>query len=142
MYKPRVYAASKLHHYPLWIALRSDPQWGHVEWTASWPDKLNAGLEETSTPAHFADHWAQDIREVRESDFVLIQYDEGLRGALVEAGAALAFGHRVIAVHFPAGDTWTYHPLVIRVFDLEFARNCLYKYTTMVPPASRKKIHD
>ena len=142
MYKPRVYTASKLHHYAKWMLLREDPSWDFIHWTASWPDKLAAGLEETSTPAQFAQHWVQDVKEVKDSDFLLIQYDDGLRGALVEAGVALAEGIRIVAIHCPSGDTWTNHPLVTRVYDLEKAKNFLYQYTAMVPPASRKRLKD
>jgi len=142
VYRPRVYTASKLHHYPYWLQLRDHADWDFIEWTASWPGKLQKGLEATSTPTEFANHWSQDIREIRESDFVLIKFDDGLRGALVEAGAGIAFGLKIVAAGFGPGDTWTYHPQVIRVYNMDMARKCLYQYTTMVPPASRKRLKD
>jgi len=126
MYRPRVYTASKLHHYPYWLQLRDHADWDFIEWTASWPGKLQKGLEATSTP----------------TDFVLIKFDDGLRGALVEAGAGIAFGLKIVAAGFGPGDTWTYHPQVIRVYNMDMARKCLYQYTTMVPPASRKRLKD
>ena len=139
-YRPRVYGASKLVYAPMWWRLRENPDWAFVDWTASWINKVDQ--EETSGPTDFAVHWEQDFRDIASSDFLLLFADEHNRGALVEAGYALACNLGVLTVGLPADHTWSYHPKVLRCDSLATARIALYKHTIMVPPASRRRKHD
>lgn len=138
-YKPKVYTASTLSRLPLWLSLREDPDWEFVQWTASWPLALK-GRGETKDQAELRAAWSLNIYEIRHSDFVLLYgRDQGLRGALVECGAALAYGIRVITVGLHEEHTWSFHPQVTRCYNLDLARNFLRQYTIMVPPKSHKE---
>lgn len=140
LYKPKVYTASRLNKSRLWLIMRDDPDWNFVEWTATWPMKVEEEGEADITDTEFGYHWTQDIKEIRDSDFVLLYgRDPGLRGALVECGAALAFGIGVVAVGLDPDHTWSYHPHVKRVENLIEARNHLFRYTVMVPPKEKAK---
>jgi hypothetical protein len=139
LYKPKVYTASKLSLFTYWRALRKDPDWSFVEWTASWPMEQDSILEADAPVEGFQAAWEKDIREVKSSDFLLLygrDQSAHLRGALVEAGAAIASGIRVIAVGLglSEGHTWAFHRLVICLPTMVEARHYLYKFTTMAPP--------
>jgi len=116
-----VYGASMLVHAPLWKQLTLD--WPEIRWTARWP-ALHIG----NTPDHqvFASvFWEHDLEDVMRSDAVMVysEPEDKLRGALVEAGMALACGRRVVVVgEHPDYSTWQFHPLVSRVPDLDHAR--------------------
>lgn len=139
-YRPKVYTASRLDRWQLWRALTLDPDWSFCQFTSSWPAKIAQGLEETSTPLDFANHWSTDIYEIKNSDFVLLWgRDDGLRGALVECGAAIGFGLKVVTVGLPDSHTWSYHPLVKRCENLIAARLYLFQFTVMVPPVSHRR---
>lgn len=139
-YRPKVYTASKLERAQLWITMRNDPDWAFCDFTSTWVDKVMRGEEATSGPTEFAYHWSRDFTEIRQSDFVLLWgRDQPLRGALVECGACIAYGGRVVTVGLPPEHTWSYHPSVTRCENLVEARNHLYQHTIMVPPASTKR---
>lgn len=128
-YRPRVYTASKLFHSSLWIDLYDDPAWSFIEWTARWPRLVD--LERTATPADFGHFWAMDIQDVQRSDFVLLLggiHEDALRGALVEAGAAIALGKIVVAVHLSPHHSWSFHPLVVRLDSLDEALKFFQRY--------------
>jgi nucleoside 2-deoxyribosyltransferase len=114
----KVYTASKLVHAPLWRILVED--WPGVEFVARWP--FNEFPDEATFARVF---WEHDLEDVGRCDVVLVYaaYDDKLRGALVEAGMALALGKQVIVVgdHRDYG-TWRHHPRVHGVADLEQAR--------------------
>jgi nucleoside 2-deoxyribosyltransferase len=120
----------------IWRQLRLDPNWSFIHWTASWPDDVDKEL--TASEEDFSGFWRKDISEILDSDFVLLLGDQGLKGALVECGAAMAERIRVIAVALGREHTWSYHPMVTRVADLEEARTYLYRYTTAVPPRRKE----
>lgn len=118
----KVYCASKLHHAELWKRLYDE--WNDVmEIVARWPF---AHVNTVPDTAHYAKiFWQQDHEDVVKADVVLIyaEPDDKLRGALVEAGMAIALGKQVIVVgEHPDYGTWQYHPLVNRVPDIESAR--------------------
>jgi len=97
-----------------------------------------AHLEDPSAPAplpaDFGHFWTIDIQDVRRSDFVLLWgMDEGLKGALVECGAALGLGKMVVAIGLPESHTWSFHPLVVRVASLESARRFFKHYANLGP---------
>jgi hypothetical protein len=148
MYKPKVYTASNLARVKLWHALREEPEWQFVEWTASWIDVPLLDKQEPLDVETCAEGWAQNFNDIRKSDFLLLygmEYRTPLRGALVEAGMALGLGLRVIAVGCDESQTWSYHPRVVRLPTLGEARSLLYRYTTMIPPnlnRTRKDRHD
>ena len=129
-YRPRVYTASNTARAQLWLTLREDPDWAFCDFTASWPAKVARGEEFSACAAAYAKHWKQDIAEIKDSDFVLLWgRDDRLKGALVEAGAALAFGLKVITIGLPDQHSWSHHPQVIRCYSLVQARNTIYTYT-------------
>lgn len=150
-YLPKVYTASKISHAGLWKSLadqtkRESFAWSHVEFTARWPymAHLEASPVERLTPAQFSHCWTMDLQDVARSDFVLLYagelerklsdmpYGEDsdvLRGALVEAGAALALGKRVVSVGLDESHTWSHHPLSLRLDTLERARLFFLQYS-------------
>jgi nucleoside 2-deoxyribosyltransferase len=120
----RVYTASKLTRAPLWQTLCSS--WPHVYFHARWLKHVSIGTPDT--PDNAASFWQEDEQDVRCADVVVVfaQNDEHLRGALVEAGMALAMKIPVIVIgdHKDYG-TWQYHPGVTRLKDLEELRGHL-----------------
>lgn len=112
----KVYTASKLYHAEMWRTLHIDG----VEFTARWP-RLHVGT--VPDDARYAKiFWMHDEEDVRASDVVLVYAEpkDKLRGALVEAGMAIALGKDVIVVgeHDDFG-TWQYHPLVHKAKDMK-----------------------
>lgn len=145
LYRPRVYSASKTALFTYWRTLREDPDWAFVDWTASWILLPDAAISSDTPPAgtDFPTLWTQNFLEVKGSDFLLL-YGGGdtshrLRGALVEAGFALAHKIKVVTVGVPEEHSWTFHPLVTRLSTMVEARNHLYQFTTMVPPERGRK---
>jgi len=136
LYRPKVYVASKIYFHTQWKRMRESPDWSHVEFTSRWLDM--AHLEDPSAPqplpADFGHFWTIDIQDVRRSDFVLLfGSDEGLKGALVECGAALGLGKTVIVIDLPEVHSWSFHPLVVRLGTLEAARKFLRHYANLGP---------
>ena len=138
MRQPKLYIASKTNHAKSWLELRK--KWPEVHFVMRWPWQVVAdGHDGTVEAPDYASHfWQNDLADVREADYVLV-YAEGqfsaienaevyekLRGALVEAGMALALGKQVILVgNAPDYGTWQHHPNVIKVKTLDDARKCL-----------------
>jgi hypothetical protein len=146
LYKPKVYTASKLALYQLWRDLRTDKEWSFVEWTASWPllPEQHLRAEETVTEDKMKELWQINIRQVRDSDILLLYGRDtasALRGSLVETGAALGVGARVVAVGIPNTDEFTfcYHHLITRVSNLVEARNYIYRFTILAPRSHKIK---
>lgn len=112
-----IFIASKVKHAPMWRELRSKG----VPICSTWIDE--AGPGETKS---IADLWSRCIDEA-SSALVTIVYKGGweeiLNGALVEAGAALASGKRVIWV----GDLDVYsaalHPRSVKARNIYSALN-------------------
>lgn len=131
-YRPKVYTASKLSAAGLWRSLRNNPTWAHVEWTARWPEMTH--LEQDATIQDFSHFWRIDVTDVQRSDFVLLlgieTLDAPLRGAIFEAGVAVALGKTVITVMLNDRHTWKHHPLVCCLDTLEEARQLLLRYHT------------
>jgi hypothetical protein len=144
MYKPKVYTASKPHHFKLWQHMHADPDWSFIEWTASWvthPEIEKEVNQGDISPETFRAAWVDNIRDVKESDFLLL-YSGGevLRGALVEAGCAIGLGIPVLAVGLPADHSWAMHPGVVGFSSIKATREYLYRYTVMVPSARKRRI--
>lgn len=87
----RIYTASKVKHAPLWRTLRENG-WPVA---ATWIDEASEG--ETACYGELA---ARCLREVAQADVLLLYCEAGetLKGALIEVGAALALGKRVVCV--------------------------------------------
>jgi len=85
------YTASKVKHAPLWLSLRKH---GYTI-TATWIDE--AGEGQTADYAELAERC---LNEIKASDFLLLYCKPGqlLKGALIEAGAALALDKEVRCV--------------------------------------------
>lgn len=110
----RIYFASKLRHAAKWrkLCAESSDFIAHARWL-----KHNTlGTADTSENAR--EFWGQDEQDVRDADVVIVyaEAQDHLRGALVEAGIAVASGVPVIVVgdHADYG-TWQYHAGVRRV---------------------------
>lgn len=97
-------------------------KWKHVLFHARWLKHNEIG---TPDLAEYASRfWAEDLQDVKCADAVIVYANEGehLRGALVEAGMAIALGITVIVVGtHPDYGTWQYHPRVRRARDIEDA---------------------
>jgi hypothetical protein len=143
-YKPKVYTASKIPHFVLWRKLKEDPDWDFVEWTASWVDHLEIGKENADGPIDnrtFRNAWIANINDVRRSDLVLLYcgHENALKGALVEAGAALSLGTPVVTVGLGPEHSWAFHSLVTRCQTLRDAREHLFRYTVLIPQKRRSE---
>lgn len=118
----RVYTASKLSASEVWEQLQEE--WGaEVHFHARWLKHMK--IKTPDTAQHAAQFWVQDEEDVLSADAVLVyaRPEDKLRGALVEAGIALALAIPVIVVgDHPDYSTWQYHPGVKRVKDLNAAR--------------------
>lgn len=118
----RVYFASKLGHGPRWRAI-TDPR---IHAHARWLKHNQLGTPDT---AEFASRfWVEDHEDVATADAVIVYGEEGehLRGALVEAGIAIALKVPVYVIgdHADYG-TWQYHPGVTRCATLDAAFDLL-----------------
>lgn len=108
----RVYTASKMKQGRKWLDLHAGAQglYFHARWLK------HTALGTPDTPEHAAKFWLEDEQDVRDADVVLVYAEQGehLRGALVEAGMALACGVPVVVVgDSPDFGTWQYHPGVV-----------------------------
>jgi len=116
----RVYTASKLKHADKWRALCGDNL--HIQCHARWLKHCAIGTPDT--PEHAVEFWMQDEQDVKDADAVLVfaEGEDHLRGALVEAGMAIAYGVPVIVVgDHPDYGTWQHHPGVQKMDDLPSA---------------------
>ena len=117
----KVYTASKLSEAGRWRDLRE--AWPEVEFVARWPFKHVGTVPDD--PVYAKVFWQHDLEDVTAADVVLVyaEPEHKLKGALVEAGMAIAQGKCVIVVgDHPDYSTWRYHPLVYIAPDLESVR--------------------
>lgn len=124
----RVYTASKLRHAAMWRQLCAETK--HVQFHARWLKHNVIGTPDDAVNA--SEFWLQDEQDVRDADAMLVYAEDGehLRGALVEAGIAIACGIIVFVVgNHPDFGTWQYHPGVVRVPTLAAALEYLSKLT-------------
>lgn len=122
--RPKLYTASKIHHAEKWQRLRS--AWKEIEFTSRWIDMAHIEAGYKPPPSLYRQCWLMDRADVLSSDYLLCYAEEQdhLRGALVEAGMALASGIPIYTVgdHLDYG-TWRYHPLVRNVPSLDDVRH-------------------
>ena len=119
----KIYIASKFAHGKRWRAL--ELEWEEFYFTSRWPTLYHDSVPDEGVFTKIG--WIHDIEDVTRADVVLVyggdQDDDHLRGALVEAGAALALGKMVVVVGSnPDFGTWQHHPNVHPVGTLEAAR--------------------
>jgi len=112
-----VYAASKTAHASKWRDLRA------AGWSinSTWIDEAGAGETKCLT-----DLWRRCVGEASKADVILLYREPGevLKGAFIEAGAALASGKPVHAVGY--GEfSFVNHPLVIQHDTLASALRAL-----------------
>lgn len=110
-----IYVASKIHHAKYLIGVRQNLLKQDININSRW--LYQAQYEETSTPDLYKIFWGIDFTDIHNSNAVLIYAEEGdkLRGALVEAGIAIALNKPVIVIgdHLDYG-TWQHHQGVYR----------------------------
>lgn len=84
----KIYTASKVKHFEKWIDLRKN---GYAI-VSTWIDEAGEGQS-----VDYTELSERCIKEIRDCDFLLLYCEEGeiLKGALIEAGIALAFGKEV-----------------------------------------------
>ena len=116
----RIYFASKLKHGQKWQDLCANNQ-GFIA-HARWLKHNVMGTEDSAENA--GEFWLQDEQDVQDADVVIVYAapEDHLRGALVEAGIAIANNVPVIVVgEHPDYGTWQHHPGVSRAESLTAA---------------------
>ena len=120
----RIYGASKLDKVPLWTRLRRE--WEAVHFVMRWPWEHVGVIEDT--PQEARKFWVEDLEDVMKAQLVMVygEPQDKLRGALVEAGMAIATGRKVLVVgEHPDYGTWQYHPSVYQACNLDAAYGLL-----------------
>jgi len=112
---PGIYVASKAHRGAMWRKLRNQSRLPIV---STWIDESEAGAT-----IDWADLWRRCVHEAATCTALVLYVEEGdaLKGALVEAGAALGNGRPVFYVGPPGRFSCVYHPLVVTCDSLEDA---------------------
>lgn len=112
----KVYIAGKTRHAAFFAEVIQKMLPLGVTCTSRWIDHILNGQSET--PENARRFWVEDEEDVRAADYTIVWATEGdtLRGALIEAGMAIAFGKKVIIIDRfgDNGGTWQYHPSVTR----------------------------
>ena len=126
----KVYIASKLAYAEQFRGYREAWKNEGIDLHARWFDQ--AIIEQTSE-VHLNDFhifWLVDEEDVKNSDAVIVYGTERdkLKGALVEAGIAIAMGKLVIIIgDCPDFGTWQHHPLVTRAGSFEHAKTMILR---------------
>ncbi len=124
-YRLAIYFASKTDHAPMAKLLQTE--WTEFTWTSRWP--LYVGkVEHFQNEAMAKIGWEYDLADIQAANVVLVfsKPEDTLRGALVEAGMAIALGKKVLVVgENDSYGTWQYHPLVLHAPNMLQARNIL-----------------
>ncbi len=125
----KIYTASKISDAPVWQALSE--QWPEIIFTAHWPFHIGQIPDEHFYAKVF---WQHDLEDITKADGVLLWTQHAtmkdpsepwskLRGALVEAGMAIAQGKFVILIGaHPDYGSWQYHPQCYIVPGFDEAR--------------------
>lgn len=110
--------------------------------TSRWPFLESQVEDSPEQAAHF---WPDDYRDVEDADIVIVYAEEAdvLRGAIAEAGAALATGRYVIVIgEHESYSTWQYHPNCVRCSGINNALNMAAEITKNMPVQSRPGFTD
>jgi hypothetical protein len=103
-----IYVASRTRHAPLWLQFKQQG-WPII---STWLDEAGAG--QTSD---WADLWRRCIDEAKRAAVTILyaEPEDILKGALIEAGAALATGNVLIVVgRSPSIGSFVEHPMCCR----------------------------
>ena len=113
---PTIYTASKTKHAPKWIELRGKG----YNVISTWIDEHQPGQTE-----NFADLALRCIQEPAKADVTILYCEPGdyLKFALVEVGAALAAGKKIIIIGMgrSLSATMLHHPNIQHVQTIEAA---------------------
>jgi len=112
----RIYTASKLSSAEVWHDIQKT--WPEVFCHARWLKHTQLGTPDTAEYARR--FWIEDEEDVRHADLLVLygKPNEHLRGALVEAGIALALKIPVAVIgEHPDYGTWQHHPGVVKFAD-------------------------
>jgi nucleoside 2-deoxyribosyltransferase len=115
----RIYPSSRFPKAKMWLELKDKYP---VHFYARWIRNYELNTEET--PENSKYFWQENIEDIRDCDLVLVygEKTDVLGGALVEVGAALAFGKSIILTgQNEAYRSWIHHPLVEYVSSLDTA---------------------
>lgn len=121
----RVYTASRFNRGGMWLDIQNDKEFKH-HFHARWLRHWKNGTEET--PDRAMTFWPENLEDIQTADVVLLYSapSDVQGGALVEAGAALAYGKILfICGSNEAYRSWIYHPNVIQYPSLQAAINAL-----------------
>lgn len=103
----KIYIASKAAHRPRWVKLRRKGAPFNSRW-------IDIPEEMPDENINFPLLWSWCLEDVQKCDILVAVVDpsERLKGVLIEIGAALAFGKRVIVLGDPGREngTWVNHP--------------------------------
>lgn len=130
----KVYIASKVKYAPQWIVLRDRWKEHNIEIISTWIDELMLGKEGELEIETLNKIWLRNEDQVSNADYVVCfspEKNEGLRGALIECGMAIASAIPVIVVGPYTGDvgtdwgSWQYHPSVFRVKTISDAQQLI-----------------
>lgn len=125
----KVYVASKLKYADRLKYLRGEWVEYGINLHARWFDQ--AILEtsgEVDDPEDFHIFWLVDEDDVATSDVVLVygEPEDHLRGALVEAGMAIALKKLVVVIaDSPDYGTWQHHPQVAKARSFDHAKDMI-----------------
>jgi hypothetical protein len=126
----KVYIASKLEYAPLFRDYREAWKKYNIDLHPRWFDQAHIELNETLSPNDFRIFWMVDEEDVKTSAALILYADakDHLRGALVEAGIAIANKVLVILVgEHPDYGTWQWHPGVVHAGSFEHAKTLILR---------------
>ncbi len=117
----RIYPCSLTADQEYLVALAAKEPSFHFH--ARWLKHIAIGT--TESPKNSNLFWQENHQDIAAADLVMVfglDKDKPLRGALVEAGMALAMNKPVVVVgdHLSFG-SWQYHPLVARAKSIQEA---------------------
>jgi nucleoside 2-deoxyribosyltransferase len=116
----KLYTAGKLYRAPMFRELREKYK-DQVTINSRWIDMETFDDKDVHDGIK-ARGWIIDHLDVAAADGILVQADSDLRGALVEAGIALALGKPVLLVEdCHCFGTWQHHPNVRKFPDPHIA---------------------
>lgn len=125
--RPVVYTASRMLHASLWLAQRQANF--DIEFSARWIDQTKSFDDAAFSDEVKRQGWIQDEEDIRRAEYLVCygQPKETLRGALVEAGMAMALGKKILCVGGSHSfGTWCKHPTIWQYTDsLESAWTCI-----------------
>lgn len=125
----KIYIASKLGYAERFRKMRIQWKMDGIDLHARWFDQAVIEQSGPVAPEDFHVFWLVDEEDVKDSQAVIIYGEDKdiLRGALVEAGIAIAMGKLVIVVGDFNYGTWQYHPMVTKAGSFEHAKTMILR---------------